>query len=122
MKMKRTVNIFASLHCHYLFLPLLFLLIVLVPWQLHHNGFIAVMQINRGAEIGSSVALGAEQHNRQLHQKEIAWIKSHSLEFAKELYGNNPTPEQIADANGYRIRIKGSGDNDNLMEPTLYFF
>ena len=44
-----------------------------------------------GKGTGASVALKGEKFNRQLHQKEIEWIKKHSLEFAKELYGANPT-------------------------------
>ncbi len=53
---------------------------------------------NRGAEIGNAVALSAETHNRQLHQREIKWIEAHVQAYAQELYGDNPTPEELADA------------------------
>jgi hypothetical protein len=33
-----------------------------------------------------------------LHQREIKWIQAHATDFAKALYGDNPTPEQLADA------------------------
>ena len=39
---------------------------------------------DRGAEVGSTIALSAEINNRQLHQKEIAWIEEHAEGFAKE--------------------------------------
>jgi len=58
---------------------------------------------DRGAEVGSTIALSAEINNRQLHQKEIAFLKDKkNIEaFAKELYGDNPTAEQLQSAEKY---------------------
>ncbi|WP_457608119.1 DUF637 domain-containing protein, partial [Nitratifractor sp.] len=43
----------------------------------------------KGAFTGANIALSAEQNNRQLHQKKIAWIEEHAAEFA-ERNGLNP--------------------------------
>ena len=43
----------------------------------------AVVSSDKGARSGYSTALDAEMYNRQLHQREIAWIKAHAGEFAK---------------------------------------
>jgi hypothetical protein len=50
-----------------------------------------------GGATGASVALQGEKYNRQLHQKEIAFLKNKDNidSFAKELYGENPTKEQL---------------------------
>ena len=61
---------------------LLFLLLTLTFANIpRHAG--AIAGGDRGAEIGYAVALSAEANNRQLHQKEIEWIKSHAGAFAK---------------------------------------
>jgi hypothetical protein len=39
---------------------------------------------SEGARIGSDVALSAEIHNRQLHQREIALINANAADFAKQ--------------------------------------
>ena len=58
----------------------------------------AVVGAIAGGGTGASTGLDGEKYNRQLHQREIAWIKEHAEAFAQELYGENPTPEQLADA------------------------
>jgi hypothetical protein len=84
-----------SLRLHHL-LPLLFAaLFILNPianksdatqqWASTIVGAIA------GGGTGASTGLSGEKFNRQLHQKEIAWIKAHAGEFAK---ANHLTPEQ----------------------------
>ena len=50
------------------------------------------------ANIGSTIAQSATQFNRQLHEKEIKFIEENSDKFAKLLYGDNPTSEQLQDA------------------------
>jgi hypothetical protein len=81
-------------------LPLLFILSVLLPWQWHRVSAHADPKTQRfvstlvgitaggiaggseGARIGSDVALSAEIHNRQLHQREIEWIQKHIGDFS----------------------------------------
>ena len=58
----------------------------------------AIAGSEAGALTGSDIATSAELNNRQLHQREIAWIKEHAEAFAKELYGANPTQAQVEDA------------------------
>ena len=56
-----------------------------------------------GGGTGASVGLDGEKYNRQLHQREIAWLKDKAniQAFAIELYGANPTPQQLAQAEQY---------------------
>ena len=51
-----------------------------------------------GGGTGASTGRDGEEYNRQLHQREIAWIQTHATDFAKALYGDNPSPEELADA------------------------
>ncbi len=101
---------------HILLLPLLFLLGFLYPWQAQHHASYndytitqgqndvtqqwasAIIGAVAGGGTGATTALQGEKYNRQLHQQEIKWLKDHALAFAKKLYGDNPIPEQIADA------------------------
>jgi hypothetical protein len=46
---------------------------------------------NKGATTGYNISTSAELYNRQLHQKEIEWIKSHANSFAK---ANNLSKQQ----------------------------
>jgi len=51
-----------------------------------------------GGGTGASVGLDGEKFNRQLHQDEIKWIEQNAQAFAQALYGDNPSPEELADA------------------------
>jgi hypothetical protein len=51
-----------------------------------------------GVDTGASIATDAYLYNRQLHQKEILWINSNAEVFAKKLYGDNPTQDQLDDS------------------------
>ncbi len=55
---------------------------------------------DKGANTAYDISTSATKYNRQLHQKEIDWLenKNNINNFAKELYGNNPTKKQIQQA------------------------
>ena len=53
---------------------------------------------DKGANTAFTISTSAELNNRQMHQREIDWLKANGEKFAKELYGENPTSSQINDA------------------------
>ena len=65
------------------------------------------------ANIGSTIAQSATQFNRQLHEKEIKFIEENSDKFAKLLYGDNPTSEQLQDAKS-RLAQQGLRGTDSF--------
>ncbi|TNY25480.1 hypothetical protein BV497_13675 [Fulvimonas soli] len=72
-----------------------------------------------GGASGASTALQGEQYNRQLHPDEIKIIDGHAEDFAKKLYGDNPTPDQIKDADSRLLAQANrdvNGHNDGLMD------
>ena len=54
---------------------------------------------DKGAQTGYNISTSAEEYNRQLHEKEIEFIKKNALSFAKKRFNtSNPTKTQIQEA------------------------
>ena len=70
---------------------------------------------DRGAEIGYAVALSAEANNRQLHQKEIAWIKSHAADFSS-VTGLSPENAQRLLTLAAKTLVDGKTALGNLLD------
>lgn len=72
-----------------------------------------------GANIGFNLATSAELNNRQLHKKEIEWLKNNANEFAKKIYNTDtPTKEQYDTALS-RLSIQALRQTDRLWSSML---
>jgi hypothetical protein len=72
-----------------------------------------------GGGAGASTALAGDLYNRQLHPNEIQILDQNAEAFAKQLYGDNPTSGQIADADARLLAQANrdvNGNNDGLMD------